>query len=76
MKEGYLERSFTVSPAKGKNVNISTKRFLSMAEPDLGLIRYRVNPENFKGEAEFTVYIDADVRNQTTAKNSGKIRII
>ena len=66
MKEGYLERSFTVSPAKGKNVNISTKRFLSMAEPDLGLIRYRVNPENFKGEAEFTVYIDADVRNQDT----------
>jgi maltose phosphorylase len=66
MKEGYLERSFTISPAKGKNVNISSKRFLSMAEPDLGLIRYKVTPQNFKGEAEFTVYIDADVRNEDT----------
>lgn len=66
MKEGYLERDFTVTPSKGKYVRISSKRFLSMAEPDLGLIRYTVNPENFKGEAEFTVYIDADVRNEDT----------
>ncbi|MGD0583013.1 MAG: family 65 glycosyl hydrolase domain-containing protein [Bacteroidales bacterium] len=66
MKEGFLERSFTAAPAKGKTVKISSKRFLSMSEPDLGLIRYSVKPENFSGEAEFTVYIDADVRNEDT----------
>jgi maltose phosphorylase len=66
MKEGFLERSFTINPSKDKTVKISSKRFLSMSEPDLGLIRYVVEPENFRGEAEFTVYIDADVRNEDT----------
>ena len=66
MKEGYLERDFIVVPSRGKHVRITSGRFLSMAEPDLGLIRYSVCPEDFRGEAEFTVYIDADVRNQDT----------
>jgi maltose phosphorylase len=66
MKEGYLERIFTVCPSKGNLVKITSKRFLSMSEPDLGLLRYTVKPENFKGEAEFNVYIDADVRNADT----------
>src|SRR5512140_1200637 len=32
MKEGYLERIFSISPEKGRTVKISSKRFLSMAE--------------------------------------------
>lgn len=65
MKEAYLERTFTVQPVRGKSAKISSKRFVSIAEPDLGVIRYSVKPD-FRGEAEFTVYIDADVRNQDT----------
>jgi maltose phosphorylase len=66
MKEGLLERTFTAIPVKGKTLKISSRRFLSMAEPDLGLIRYTVQPDGQKGELEFTVYIDADVRNEDT----------
>ena len=70
MKEGYLERQFNINISRGKTLSVSAKRFLSMAEPDLGIIRYSVKPENFTGSIRFTVYLDADVRNEDT--NYGK----
>jgi maltose phosphorylase len=70
MKEGFLERQFIISISKGRTLSVSSKRFLSMAEPDLGIIRYSVKPENFTAAVHFTVYIDADVRNEDT--NYGK----
>ena len=70
MKEGYLERVFKISISRGKILSLSSRRFLSMAEPDLGIIKYSVKPENFKGAVRFTVYLDADVRNEDT--NYGK----
>jgi maltose phosphorylase len=66
MKEGYLERNFTIELAKGKSLKVNTRRFLSMAEPDLGIIRYSIIPENYKGSLEYTVYLDADVKNEDT----------
>lgn len=64
MKEGFLERNIRIRTGKGAYLNISSRRFLSMAEPDLGIIRYSVVAENFTGSLEYTVYIDADVRNE------------
>jgi maltose phosphorylase len=66
MKEGYLGRSFTWYHSKGKNIEIKTRRFLSMADPDLGIIRYVVKPLDFNGVVEFNVYLDGDVRNEDT----------
>jgi maltose phosphorylase len=66
MKEGYLERSFVFIPSKGKSLEISVRRFVSMADPDLGVIRYTVKPLDFKGTAVFDIYLDADVRNEDT----------
>ena len=70
MKEGYLERSFKLSVSKNKTIEINTKRFLSMAEPDLGIIRYSVRSVDFEGKISFAGSIDADVRNEDT--NYGK----
>jgi len=64
MKEGYLERSFRVTDSENKTVEISSRRFLSMAEPDLGIIRYSVKSIDFEGNLDFTVYIDGDVKNE------------
>ena len=74
MKEGYLERSFRINVSENKTIEITSRRFLSMAEPDLGIIRYSVKSLDFEGIIEFNVYIDADVRNEDTnyGKNSGK----
>ena len=66
MKEGYLSREFTVLPGKGKRVHVQTFRFLSMAEPDLGIIRYKVSPLNFNATISFTPFINSDVRNEDT----------
>jgi len=70
MKEGYLERSFKVTVAQNKTLEITSRRFLSMAEPDLGIIRYSVKSVDFSGAIDFNVSIDADVRNEDT--NYGK----
>lgn len=64
MQEGYLERRFTALLSKGKMADIRSFRFLSMSEPDIGVIRYSVKPLNFSGEIELSAYIDADVRNE------------
>ncbi|TAL63448.1 MAG: glycoside hydrolase family 65 protein, partial [Bacteroidetes bacterium] len=66
MKEGYLERSFKIAVSENKTIEITSRRFLSMSEPDIGIIRYSVSSFDFEGILEFTVYIDADVSNEDT----------
>lgn len=66
MKEGYLERSFCVTVADNRKIEIISRRFLSMAEPDLGIIRYAVRSVDFEGPVDFTIYIDGDVKNEDT----------
>jgi len=66
MKEGYLERSFSVTVANDKTIEIISRRFLSMAEPDLGIIRYVIKSVDFEGPLDFTIYIDGDVKNEDT----------
>lgn len=64
MKEGYLDRTFRIMISKNKTLEFNTRRFVSMSEPDTGVIRYTVKSLDFKGDIEFTSYIDADVRNE------------
>jgi maltose phosphorylase len=70
MKEGYLERSFKVTVSKNKTLEICSRRFVSLSEPDLGLIRYTIKSIDFAGTITYKVYIDADVKNEDT--NYGK----
>ena len=41
-----------------------------MSEPDTGVIKYSVRSVDFEGIIDFTVYLDADVRNEDA--NYGK----
>lgn len=66
MKEGFLERSFKINIPGGKTFEICAVRFLSMAEPDLGVIRYSVKSLDFDGKIDYTIYIDGDVQNEDT----------
>jgi maltose phosphorylase len=66
MKEGYLERSFNVIVSDNKTIAINSRRFVSMAEPYLGIIRYTVKSVDFEGKLDFTVYIDGDIKNEDT----------
>jgi maltose phosphorylase len=66
MKEGYLERSFRITVSGNKTIEINSRRFLSMAEPDLGIIRYIIKSVDFEGTLDYTVSIDGDVSNEDT----------
>jgi maltose phosphorylase len=66
MKEGFLERSFRVIVGENKTIEVVSRRFVSMSEPDLGLIRYSVKSIDFQGIISYTIYIDGDVKNQDT----------
>jgi maltose phosphorylase len=70
MKEGYLERKFKVAVQGGKTLEFNVRRFVSMAEPDLGVVKFTVKSTDFKGTVSFTPYIDSDVKNEDT--NYGK----
>ena len=39
---GYLERSFTASLNRVRKLKVNARRFLSMAEDEIGAIRYAV----------------------------------
>ncbi|GEO04686.1 maltose phosphorylase [Adhaeribacter aerolatus] len=60
MREGYLERTFRAQLPGGKEVEVSSLRFTSIADDELGAIRYAIMPLNFSGEITLTPYIDAN----------------
>ena len=64
MKEGYLERCFVAQFADGKEIEVNTRRFISMAQKEIAAIRYSVTPLNFSGKITFTSLVDGNVRNQ------------
>jgi len=70
MKEGWLDRKFSITVSKNKTLEFHTRRFVSMSEPDTGVIKYSVRSIDFKGVIDFNGYIDADVRNEDA--NYGK----
>lgn len=64
MKEGYLERTFICEMPSGLKVAISAKRFVSIANSELGAIRYSVKPLTANAKITFKPYLDADVSNE------------
>ncbi|MBN2486269.1 MAG: glycoside hydrolase family 65 protein [Bacteroidales bacterium] len=64
MKEGTLSREFTAEMPSGKQVSVSVVRFLSMAEPETGAIKYCITPLNADTEIRFVPYIDGNVVNE------------
>lgn len=64
MKQGLLHRTFSATLPDGKKVSVDSKRFCSMADGEVGAIRYEITPQNFSGPVTITLPIDADVVNK------------
>jgi len=64
MKTGLLTRKFSAILPDGKQVNVEAKRFCSMANGDIGAIRYALTPVNFSAKATISIAVDADVVNK------------
>jgi maltose phosphorylase len=64
MKSGLLTRSFSAIFPDGKQVKVEAKRFCSMANGEVGAIRYALIPVNFSATAAISLAVDADVVNK------------
>ncbi len=64
MKEGILTREFVAELSSGKQVAVSAVRFLSMATPEAGAIKYCISPVNGNAEISFSPYLDGNVVNE------------
>ena len=64
MKEGYLYRTFILQLANGNEVKVTSTRFTSIVQKEIGAIRYAITPLNFEGEIEISPYLDFDVKNE------------
>lgn len=63
MQHGVLTRKFTVIQ-NGKETEVESVRFLSVAEQELAAVRYSVTAKNYNGNVTFVPYLDGDVRNE------------
>ena len=64
MKSGLLTRQFVAQLSSGKQVEVHSKRFLSISDQEIGAISYSVKALNFSGEISLRPYIDGDVVNE------------
>ena len=64
MKSGLLTRRFVAQLSSWKQVEVHAKRFLSIADQEIGAISYSVKAINFSGEFSFIPCIDGDIVNE------------
>ena len=64
MKSGLLSRRFVARMSSGKEIEVHAKRFLSIADQEIGAISYAVKALNFSGELSVECYLDGDIVNE------------
>ncbi|MDN3491220.1 glycoside hydrolase family 65 protein [Winogradskyella bathintestinalis] len=64
MKEGWLSRSFKITLQNDIELQVDTKRFLSLGLDEIGAIEYSVIPLNSDADLIITPYIDAGITNE------------
>jgi len=60
MQQGVLERTFEIVTAAGHHIEASVQRFLSLAQPEIGAIKYSVRSLGFVGHIAFSPIIDGN----------------
>jgi maltose phosphorylase len=64
MKTGLLQRTFVASIGGGKKLRVEATRFCSMADGEIGAIRYAITPINFSSSIILTLNVEANVINK------------
>lgn len=62
MRDGILERTFEATSPKGNKIQASVKRFVSLAENEIGAINYTIKSLNFEGRISFMPIIDGEIK--------------
>ena len=64
MKTGILSRTFTIHTEDGSEIEISARRFCSVADTEIGTIEYVLRSKTYDGPLKVTPYLDFDVLNE------------
>jgi maltose phosphorylase len=64
MKEGWLSRTFKATLKNSVEINVRSKRFLSLDFDEVGAIQYEITPLNQGAQINFSPYIDAGIKNE------------
>ncbi|MBC3845337.1 glycoside hydrolase family 65 protein [Winogradskyella echinorum] len=66
MKEGWLSRSFIATLQNDIEVEVFTKRFLSLENDEVGAIDFNIKPLNADAVITFQPYLDSGITNEDT----------
>ena len=66
MKAGWLSRSFTATLQNNIQIEVKTKRFLSLDFDEVGAIHYEIKPVNSDATILFQPYLDSSITNKDT----------
>ncbi len=64
MKNGLLFRSVDIITPEKHKLTISSERFCSMDQLELGVLQYKIKSTSFTGKLSISSYLDFDVMNQ------------
>lgn len=64
MKEGWYERTFTATLQNNIQIEVTSKRFLSLDIDEVGAIAYSIKPLNHNVTIKYTPYLDAGIKNE------------
>lgn len=66
MKEGWLSRSFRATLQNTIQIEVESKRFLSLDFDEIGAIKYQIKLLNSDAEINFQPYLDNGITNEDT----------
>tara|TARA_R110002050_G_scaffold196290_4_gene331164 strand:- start:1910 stop:4216 length:2307 start_codon:yes stop_codon:yes gene_type:complete len=66
MKEGWLSRRFKATLKNDIQIEVETKRFLSLDLDEVGAIHYQIKPINKDADIIFQPYLDSGITNKDT----------
>ena len=64
MQEGWYERTFVATLPNNVEVEVASKRFLSLDVDEVGAIEYSVKPLNTDATIQYMPYLDAGIKNE------------
>jgi maltose phosphorylase len=64
MKEGWLSRSFKATLQNSIQIQVDSKRFLSLDFDEVGAIQYQITLLNNDAQISFSPYLDAGITNE------------
>lgn len=76
MQHNTLERIFEVFTLSGNRIEVTIKRFLSLAQTEVGAIKYSIKSLNFTGRISFNPVVDGAMYSDTDEDNEPDWNVI